>query len=57
MAWNKISTTPELLVYEDSYGNFFLKSVFTGRFLPKTYTVDYGRGGYGETVGLSLSLK
>ena len=54
MTWTQIATTPELLVYRDEHSNNFLKSTLTGRFLPKTYTPDYGQIGYGETVGLTL---
>ena len=56
MAWTRLATTPELVVYRDAHGNHYLRSTLTGRFLPKTYPLDYGRGGYGEAVTLTLTV-
>jgi hypothetical protein len=55
MPWTKLSTTPELVVYEDRYGNHYLRSTLTGRFLPKSYTPNYGRAGYGATINVTIT--
>ena len=54
MSWDRLATTPELIVYEDSYGNYRLRSPITGRFLPTHYSPDYGRMAYGATIELAL---
>lgn len=57
MSWDRLATTPELVVYEDSHGNPRLRSTITGRFLPMSYVPDYNRGPYGGTIDLALSLE
>lgn len=54
MGWEKVSTTDEMVIYLDEYGNFRIRSTITGRFLPTHYSPNYGRLGYGDTVEMNL---